>query len=156
LLTLLVLVLLFEVDVCVFDDEFIILVFLFLLVVALYFFCGLLEFVVERTAAGLSLLLRAVTLLLRSGDAKVGAVSVAAAALFAFAKRRRLFAAGLFDTMSERVCDCDCDFDFDCTCSDSVLVDDLDDVDDVFVDVCCVLPESSAIIMHWNGKRSVQ
>ena len=106
---------LFEVEVdvvCAFDDElFIILELLLLLVLdvaALYLmFCGLLElvFVVERTAAGL----------LRSGDAEEGAVSVAPALIafaFAFAKRRRLFAAGLFDTMSERDCDCFCD----CVC----------------------------------------
>jgi len=109
-LVLVLILILFEVEVdvaCAFDDElFIILELLLLLVldvVALYLMlCGLLElvFVVERTAAGL----------LRSGDAEVGAVSVAPALFaFAFAKRRRLFAAGLFDTMSERDCDCVCD-----------------------------------------------
>ena len=86
--------------------------------------------------------------LLCSGDEEEGD---AADALFATSKlplpfseanppfeRRRLRAA-LFDTIFERDCVCDCACDF---------VDDDADVG--------VLPESSAIIMHWKRKRCRQ
>lgn len=116
-------------------DKFIILVLLLLLLVALISICGLLA-LSERIVAGLSLRVK----LLRSGDEEaVASVLFASSKLLApFSEANPPFERRRLDTIFERVsvcvCDCDCDF----------LEDDA---------AVGVLPESSAIIMHWKGKR---